>query len=58
MIDTNYEQTLKKACFLIPDNIKKMIAGKEYIVNDIGTSGGTGNYTGRSFENALERRYF
>ena len=39
LIDTNYEQALEKACFLIPDNIKKMIAGKEYIVNDIGMSG-------------------
>ena len=39
LIDTNYDQVLEKALFLIPDNIKKMIAGKEYSVNDVGMSG-------------------
>lgn len=39
LIDTNYEQTVEKALFLIPDNIKKIIAGKEYQTDDIGMSG-------------------
>ena len=39
LIDTNYEQTVEKALFLIPENIKKIIAGKEYQTDDIGMSG-------------------
>ncbi len=39
LIDSNYEQAIEKALLLIPDKIKKLIAGKEYKIDDMGKSG-------------------
>ena len=39
LIDSSYEQTIEKALLLIPDKIKKMIAGKKYTNDDMGKSG-------------------
>ena len=41
LIDSNYEQAIEKALLLIPDKIKKLIAGKEYKIDDMGKSGST-----------------
>ena len=39
LIDSSYEQTIEKALLLIPDKIKKLIAGKKYTIDDMGKSG-------------------
>ena len=39
LIDSSYEQTIEKALFLVPDKIKRLIAGKEYTIDDMGKSG-------------------
>lgn len=39
LIDSDYEQVIEKVFLLIPDSIRKMIAGKEYTTSDIGMSG-------------------
>lgn len=42
LIDADYEQVIEKVLLLIPDSIRKMIAGKKYETNDIGMSGSKG----------------
>ena len=39
MIDSDYEEVIEKVLLLIPDKIKKLIAGKEYTIDDMGKSG-------------------
>ena len=39
LIDSDYERVIEKVFLLIPDSIRKMIAGKEYTTSGIGKSG-------------------
>jgi len=39
MIDFDYEQSVEKVLYLIPDNIRRLVAGKKYITDDTGMSG-------------------
>ena len=39
LIDSSYKQVVERALLLIPDKIKKLIAGKEYTIDDMGKSG-------------------
>ena len=39
LIDSDYQSVVEKVLLLIPDKIKKLIAGKEYTIDDIGKSG-------------------
>lgn len=41
LIDSDYLSVVKKALLLIPDKIKKLIAGKKYTIDDMGKSGST-----------------
>ncbi len=39
LIDSDYQSVVEKALLLIPDKIKKLTAGKEYTIDDMGKSG-------------------
>lgn len=39
IIDSDYQSVVEKALLLIPCNIKKLIAGKKYTIDDMGKSG-------------------
>ena len=41
LIDSDYQSVVEKVLLLIPDNIKKLIAGKKYTIDDMGKSGST-----------------
>lgn len=39
LIDSDYVEVIEKSLLLIPDNIKKLIGGKKYTIDDMGKSG-------------------